>query len=154
MLTFLQDASVGDLWLKNGGDATMFSYGVGSPKVAERGERFRQMRDELADRMPEAHLTFLQDLTLFHIEGDYVFVHAGIRPGHAIEEQAPDDLLWIRGEFLESRADHGKCVVHGHTITDDIETRTNRIGIDTGAYFSGKLTCLILEDAARSVLQT
>jgi len=154
MLTFLKDSTVGDLWLKNGGDATMFSYGVGFPKLPDRAERFRQMRDDLIATLPDSHLAFLQNLTLTHVEGDYVFVHAGIKPGCPIDDQVADDLLWIRGEFLESRADHGKCVVHGHTITDEVETRPNRIGIDTGAYFSGRLTCLVLDGDSRSVLHT
>ena len=88
------------------------------------------------------------------MEGDHAFVHAGIKPGVALEDQVNGDLLWIRGEFLDSRADHEKCIVHGHTITDDIDVRWNRIGIDTGAYYSGRLSCLVLDGESRAVLQT
>ncbi len=154
MLTFLADPSVGELWLRNGGDATVYSYGVGMPQVGDRDERYRIMRDDLEARLPGEHLAFLHRLSLYHVEGDYAFVHAGIRPGRPLDEQVPEDALWIRAEFLESRADHGKCIVHGHTITEDVEVRPNRIGIDTGAYYSGRLTCLVLEGESRAVLQT
>lgn len=154
VLTFLRDASVGEPWLKNGGDATMLSYAVGLPPVADRAERHRLMRDSLEEKLPERHLAFLRSLEMLHVEGDYAFVHAGIRPGRPLEDQIPEDVLWIRGDFLNSRADHDKCIVHGHTVTKDIDVRSNRIGIDTGAYFSNTLTCLVLEGTERAVLQT
>ncbi len=154
LLTFLKDASVAYLWLKNGGDATMFSYGVGYPPSSDRDERFRLMRDAFEQKLPPRHLEFLRSLNLTHVEGGYAFVHAGIKPGRPVGDQVAADVLWIRSEFLESRADQGHCIVHGHTITDDIDVHSNRIGIDTGAYYSGKLTCLVLEGGERSVLQT
>ncbi len=154
MLTFLADPGVGELWLRNGGDATVFSYGVGMPAVADRDQRYRLMRDDLDAKLPRDHRAFLQTLPLFHVEGDYGFVHAGIRPGRALEDQVPDDALWIRSEFLDSKADHGRCIVHGHTITPEVDVKPNRIGIDTGAYYSGKLTCLVLDGDSRSFLQT
>lgn len=154
LLTFLDDPTVGDLWLKNGGDATIYSYGVGAPSVPDREERHRMMREDLLNKLPETHLDFLRNLERFHVEGDYAFVHAGIRPGVPLSDQVNGDLLWIRGEFLDSRVDHEMCIVHGHTITDDVEVRWNRIGIDTGAYYSGRLTCLVLDDESRAVLQT
>lgn len=154
MLTFLEDSSVGDMWLKNGGDATLYSYGVGAPPVADREERHRMMRDDLQTKLPREHLQFLRTLQLYHVEGEYAFVHAGIKPGVPLEDQVDRDVLWIRGGFLDDQSDHGKCIVHGHTITDDIEVRTNRIGIDTGAYFSGKLSCVVLDGETCAVLQT
>jgi serine/threonine protein phosphatase 1 len=154
LLTFMEDPSVGESWLKNGGDATMLSYGVGTPPMADRDERYRVMRDDLENRMPGPHQEFLRSLKRLHVEADYAFVHAGIKPGIPLDDQVDEDLLWIRGEFLGSRADHGVCVVHGHTITDDIEVRPNRIGIDTGAYFSGRLSCLVLDGESRATLQT
>lgn len=154
MLTFLEDASVGEPWLKNGGDSTVYSYGVGAPRVSDRAQRHQIMRDDLREKLPPTHLEFLRSLKQYHVEGDYAFVHAGIRPGVALEDQVDDDVLWIRGEFLEDKSDHGKCIVHGHTITDDIDIRANRIGIDTGAYFSGTLSCLVLDGESRAVLQT
>jgi len=154
MLTFLDDPGVGEMWLKNGGDATVYSYGVGAPSVSDREQRHRMMCDDLRDKLPGPHLDFLRALQRYHVEGEYAFVHAGIKPGVPLEDQVDDDMLWIRGEFLETRADHGKCIVHGHTITDEIEVRPNRIGIDTGAYFSGTLSCLVLDGESRAVLQT
>ena len=96
----------------------------------------------------------MRRLALSHVEGDYYFTHAGVRPGVALEAQAPQDLMWIRDEFLSSKADFGKIVVHGHTITDAPDVRRNRIGIDTGAFASGILTCLILQGEEWSFLQT
>lgn len=154
MLVFLEDASVGSSWFLNGGDATLFSYGVGQPQISDRGERLELLQQRLAERLPDRHLAFLRSLKLYHIEGDYLFVHAGIRPGRDIEKQDREDLLWIREEFLRSDSDHGKCVVHGHTISTQVEMRDNRIGIDTGAYFTGKLTCLVLEGDEQRFLQT
>ena len=154
MLRFLEDASVGDMWLRNGGDATVYSYGVGMPAIADREERFRVLHDDLAQKVPAGHLAFLRDLRLYHAEGDYAFVHAGIRPGRPLDAQVPEDVLWIRGDFLSSRADHGRCIVHGHSIADEVDVQPNRIGIDTGAYFSGRLTCLVLDGESRAVLQT
>ncbi len=91
---------------------------------------------------------------LCHIEGDYAFVHAGFRPGIAPELQAEEDLLWIREEFLRSHADFGKMVVHGHSISERPDIRRNRIGIDTGAFATGILTCLVLDGAERSFITT
>ncbi len=88
-----------------------------------------------------------------HLEGDYLFVHAGIRPGVAIEAQDPEDLIWIREPFLGSSADHGKVVVHGHTPSRDPVSRANRIGIDTGACYGGQLTALVLEESRRRFIQ-
>ena len=86
------------------------------------------------------------------MEGDYFFAHAGVRPGVPLDAQDKEDLLWIRDAFLESRADHGKIVVHGHTPSPAPEVRENRIGIDTGAVFGGVLTALVLEGAERRFL--
>jgi len=154
MLRFLDDSGIAPSWFYNGGIATLFSYGI-----ASRGEDGEQrsgsaLQDELRRRLPAAHLDFLRNLALTHREGDYLFVHAGIRPGVALEKQAEEDLIWIREPFTASRADFGFTVVHGHTIVPDVETTPSRVGIDTGAYFSGKLTCLVLEGTGRTFLQT
>ena len=99
----------------------------------------------LVTHIPESHIAFLKGADDWIVAGDYLFVHAGIRPGDAIEEQRTSDLRWIRREFTDFEGSHGMMVVHGHTITEDVEERVNRIGIDTGAYASGKLTALGLE---------
>jgi serine/threonine protein phosphatase 1 len=152
MLRFLDDTSSGSGWFANGGVATLRSYGVEfayddllSPE---------RLRDRLSRRVPSRHLDFLRGLALSRVIGGYLFVHAGIRPGIAMELQTPADLMWIRGDFLNSGVEHGKIVVHGHTITDYPEVRPNRIGIDTGAFATGRLTCLVLEGDSRRFLHT
>lgn len=147
MLDFLEAPEQAEAWLDFGGEATLRSYGV-------RPAAPRQMRDALAAVLPAAHLRFLETLDFVHEAGGYLFVHAGIRPGRALEIQHPHDLLWIREAFLESGADHGCVVVHGHSIVPVPEVRSNRIGIDTGAFATGRLTCLVLEGAERRFLTT
>ena len=148
MLRFLVDDSAGAVWLANGGDATLESYGV------DPAESYERARRQLAARLPARHRTLLESLALSHSEGDYFFAHAGIRPGVALDRQRREDLLWIRGEFLRSDIDHGKVVVHGHSITAEPDVRANRIGIDTGAYASDRLTCLVLEGRERRFFVT
>jgi len=152
MLRFLDDTSSGSAWLANGGVATLRSYGVDF----DYDDLLRpgQLQDRLFRRVPARHLEFLRGLPLSRVIGDYLFVHAGIRPGVAMELQSPLDLLWIRGDFLNSGVEHGKIVVHGHTITDYPDVRPNRIGIDTGAFATGRLTCLVLQDDSRRFLHT
>ncbi len=154
MLRFLEDESAGLGWMGNGGVETLASYGIAVEGGVYRREELAKLRDALRERLPDSHLEFLQNLQLTHREGDYLFVHAGIRPGIPMAEQAEDDLIWIREEFLDSRDDHGHVVVHGHSIRPEVEMRANRIGIDTGAFRSGTLTCLVLQDDERDLLQT
>lgn len=139
-------------WLRYGGVQTLESYGIG------RGEVYR-LGIDLAARMreavPQAHVDFLRALEDQVRLGDYLFVHAGIRPGTPLHEQEQFDLRWIRHEFLEDdETDHGVMVVHGHTIASEPEVRTNRIGIDTGCFSSGRLTALVLEGTERRFLST
>ena len=153
MLDFLEQPEAAAAWLNFGGQTTLLSYGAGLGRV----QMMRQvgvLRDELEERMPPAHLEFLDNCQLVHAEGGYCFVHAGIRPEVALEEQKPEDLMWIRDEFIRSQQDHGVVVVHGHSITEEVEWRPNRIGIDTGAYYSGLLTALVLEGDQQRLLQT
>ena len=154
MLRFIEDARIGPGWLMNGGGATLVSYGARMPRRGSDMERLDELRRQLRDNLPDRHLQFLHALRRWHVEGDYLFVHAGIRPGIALDEQRDEDILWIREEFLLDNGDHGKIVVHGHTIATAPEMRPNRIGIDTGAYATGVLTSLVLEGAERGFLQT
>ncbi|MBB4017860.1 MULTISPECIES: metallophosphoesterase [Chelatococcus] len=131
-------------WLTNGGDATLASYGIDWRSLApERG--FPELADVLRRRMPQGHVDFLRRCALTHAAGDYLFVHAGIRPGVPLAQQRPEDLVGIRRPFLDAAQLHEKVVVHGHTIVETPEVCRNRIGIDTGAYASDVLTCLCLE---------
>ncbi|HTS93220.1 MAG TPA: metallophosphoesterase family protein [Stellaceae bacterium] len=154
MQRFLSDTSVGRSWMVNGGDATLASYGVKPPSLFATDARYRQAQMEFRDRIPDRHLRFLESLVTSYTAGDYLFVHAGVRPQIPLELQRPDDLLWIRDEFLRSEADFGKVVVHGHSIVREPEMRRNRIAIDTGAYATGRLTCLVLEGTAKELLAT
>jgi len=107
----------------------------------------------LRSAIPAEHLAFLRGLGDTFRFGDYLFVHAGIRPGIRLEQQTRRDLRWIREPFLSDEGDHSMVVVHGHTISETVEERSNRIGIDTGAYQTGRLTALVVEGAARRYLE-
>jgi len=154
LLGFLERVERGPNWLWNGGAATLLSYGVAAPADPQDPQALDACRVALAAAMPERHLAFLRGLPLSHVEGGYAFVHAGLRPGLPLALQAAEDLLWIRDEFLRSRLDHGHIVVHGHSIGREVEFRPNRIGVDTGAYASGRLSAVALEDDRRWLLST
>jgi serine/threonine protein phosphatase 1 len=153
LLDFLADPVAMAGWLEWGGMATLRSYGINAGLIASR-EALQGVRDALEKAIPQAHLDFYRSGLTAHREGDYYFVHAGIKPGRALERQVIEDQLWIRGEFTNSRRDHGAVVVHGHTISEEAELLPNRIGIDTGAYQSGVLTCLVLEGEEQRLIQT
>jgi serine/threonine protein phosphatase 1 len=122
-------------WLFAGGRPALESYGVDPDSP----------RESWPEKVPPEHLDFLRNLTLTHREGGYFFVHGGIRPGVPLEQQAREDLLRMRQPFLYSEADFGAVVVHGHTPVKEPVVRHNRVAIDTGAVFGGKMTCLVLE---------
>ncbi len=150
MLRFLVDPEGGEDWMANGGLETIRSY-AGSE--IRRGS-LEGLRRALLHALPESHRAFLAGLPLSCTVGDYMMVHAGIRPQVPLDRQARADLLWIRGPFLASDEAHGKMVVHGHTIVTEPEDRANRIAIDTGAYFSGRLTALVAEGDEHGFLST
>lgn len=139
-------------WLKFGGAECLASYGLDPGELAdcEEGEAIAAIRAAV----PAEHRAFLKGFADTFRFGDYLFVHAGIRPGLDVAAQAQKDLRWIRHPFLDDRSDHGFVVVHGHTISDGVEERPNRIGIDTGAYRSGVLTALAIEGTERWFLDT
>jgi serine/threonine protein phosphatase 1 len=154
LLSFLVDPAIGQIWLRYGGDATMHSYGVqfGTPQDDPRF--YEQLQGHLRQRIPRRHVEFLQSLELSFQSGDYLFVHAGVDPARPLHEQTADDLLWIREPFLSCRLDLGCVVVHGHTVESEPMVRANRIGIDTGACWTGCLTCLVLEESDFRFLTT
>jgi len=154
LLQFLKDPEIGANWLFNGGDATLRSYSVDIEDPAFGRDGWPWAQQQLARGLPSHHLSFLRELALSHVEDDYMFVHAGVRPDVPLDQQNDTDLLWIREEFSESPADFGKMIVHGHSISPEIDVQPNRIGIDTGAYRSGTLSCLVLEGEARRYIQT
>ncbi len=154
LLSFLDDPEDGTAWLFNGGDATLANYEVDVSNPTVHADGMVWLRDDLRRRLPVRHLDFFRRLKLWHSEGDYLFVHAGLRPGVALEEQNRQDLLWIRHEFLESTADFGKLVIHGHSPLREVCQRPNRIGIATGAYSTDVLTAIVLEGNERRFIQT
>lgn len=154
LLAFLDDAAVGREWLAAGGKATLLSYRVAASPPRRTPEHLERLRRALAAAIPDTHRAFLNGLATRHIEDGYAFVHGGIRPGTALSEQREEDLLWSHEEFLNDRRDHGKVIVHGHTITPAPDESHNRIGIDTGAYATGRLTSLVLEGTSRRFLST
>jgi serine/threonine protein phosphatase 1 len=139
-------------WLRFGGAECARSYGV-DPEKIKRMDPSRAVRF-LREKIPADHKDFFESFVDTFKVGDYLFVHAGIRPGVAVAEQSQTDLRWIRTAFLESESDHGFVVVHGHTISEVVQVRDNRIGLDTGAYRSGVLTAVGLEGDQRWFLQT
>lgn len=155
LLRFHDEGALGPCWMINGAAATLLSYSVDATEWSAGGEAdFAAIRDAFRRALPRRHLAFYRGLRLHHREGDYLFVHAGVRPGVPLERQREADLLWIRHEFLDSAAPLPWIVVHGHTISAAPEIRTHRIGIDTGAYRSGRLTCLVLEGDRRRFIST
>ncbi len=152
-LDFLGDPNFYRAWRNFGAPETLLSYGVMPPRFDDE-KAFSKARDELAEKCPPSHLRFLADLALTHEEGDYLFVHAGIRPGIPLDKQMQEDLLWIRDDFLLSSRLFDKVVVHGHTPTPAPVRRRNRIGIDTGAHATGCLTAAVLEGENCTFLAT
>jgi serine/threonine protein phosphatase 1 len=143
--TFLQNPSTGNFWRGLGGLATLRSYGV---PVNDRmvSKEFEQAASALRAAIPKEHLRFLSGLKPSITIGNNFLCHAGIRPGIPLEKQSIEDLMWIRDEFLNNTTDFGKMVVHGHSPTEWPDIRSNRINIDTGAFASGRLTCLVIDD--------
>jgi serine/threonine protein phosphatase 1 len=134
-------------FLRHGGKETLFSYGLDPAEYSR--SKLPDLRARLGALVPAEHIAFFHAMEDHIVIGDYLFVHAGIRPGVPIVEQATCDLRWIRREFLDHADWHGHLVVHGHTITDEPDVQPNRIGIDTGAYASGRLTALGIEGGNR-----
>jgi len=151
LLKSLDDTDWMSNWLYNGAAETFVSYGVRTHGIG--GSGLVDLQQGLRAVLPGSHLEFFAGLRRMFVFEPYVFVHAGIRPGRTLSEQDPDDLVWIREPFLQSKADFGFVVVHGHTPTERPEVCPNRINIDTGAVFTGRLTCLVLEGATRRFLQ-
>jgi serine/threonine protein phosphatase 1 len=143
-LDLLGDPAKFENWRQFGGLQTLMSYGIQptlNPDIAQQTD----LITALIETLPDEHLKFLQSLELSFLCGDFFFVHAGVRPGIPLKEQQEADLLWIRNEFLDSKENFGKFVVHGHTPVREPDIRPNRINIDTGAYATGNLTLLTIQ---------
>jgi serine/threonine protein phosphatase 1 len=153
LLDFLVSPLETQSWLNFGGVETLASYGLRVPPGLSDPARLTGLAADLAARLPPRHLDFLRRTELMVIEGDYVFVHAGIRPGVPLPSQRPDDLLWIREGFIDRPLVADFAVVHGHTIVDVPLLEGSRIAIDTGAYATGRLTAVALSGSERRIIQ-
>lgn len=154
MVQFLSDPAIGPRWSEYGGAETLVSYGVQPPRTRTSLEEWQQASDELNAALPPEHLHFLSNLDLTVRIGDYVFVHAGVRPGVPLDQQTEHDLLWIREEFLVDRKPLEAVIVHGHTPATGPYRDARRIGLDTGAYLSGKLTAARFEHESVEFITT
>lgn len=149
-LSFLTARPGAGIFINNGGETTAASYGVEadfSPLAIER------TRAALAAAVPDAHLRFLATLPYSASFGDFFLCHAGIRPGVPLEQQDPQDLIWIREKFLDDPRPHPKVIVHGHTPADEAEIMGNRINVDTRAFASGRLSALTVDGSRKSLLE-
>lgn len=153
MLDFLEDPALYRNWRDFGGRETLLSYGV-TPPLFDNERVFTEARDALRVALPENHLRFLNELEYSVEIGGYYFTHAGVRPSVPLDRQMPEDLMWIRDEFLLSDADFGKIVVHGHSPMEAPVQRFNRISVDTGAYATGHLSAAVLEGTTCRFLST
>lgn len=138
-------------WLRIGGAETLRSFGLEPPhRDGDPVAFLEQMRRAI----PRELMDWMRSLPVTARSGDYVFVHAGVRPGVALKRQTKTDMIWIREEFLQFRGEHGATIVHGHSISPSVDLQPNRIGIDTGAYRTGVLTALYLEGSKREIIAT
>jgi serine/threonine protein phosphatase 1 len=141
---FLRNPGSFATWRHVGGIETLLSYGIRpsfNPDAAEQ----TMLAQRFADVLPPAHRRFFADLKRSFSCGDFFFVHAGVRPGVPLSQQRDEDLFWIREEFLDSKEKFEKIIVHGHNPVTEVEFHSNRINIDTGAYTTGRLSCLRIE---------
>jgi serine/threonine protein phosphatase 1 len=140
VLEFLEDAEVGPAWATFGGAETLASYGVRAPSGPQEHNAWEDCRLAFREAFPESHRRFMQELDLLVQRGDYLFVHAGVDPSRPLEAQNETEFLWIRDAFLESGKQMPWKVVHGHTPEEQPFHDRRRIGVDTGAYLTGRLT--------------
>lgn len=140
-----------DLWLANGGLETLKSFEIDPPRESEDSVDFGERLTRL---IPERFLTLFKEAPTHFESGHYYFVHAGVRPGVQLKKQTDFDKFFIRDEFTASTQWHGSMIVHGHSIVPSVDEQPNRIAIDTGAYKTGKLSCLCLQGTSRHVIST
>jgi Calcineurin-like phosphoesterase len=148
----LTDPSLFEQWMRLGGLETLMSYGISPGPAPARSIAELQAAFHAALSPPQ--LSFFRTLRTSFECGDFFFAHAGVKPWIELSRQTENDLLWIREEFLNSTEDFGKIIVHGHTPGESVQVRSNRIDIDTGAFASGCLTCLVIEAQSLSLIDT
>lgn len=148
----LTDPNLFEQWMRLGGLQTLVSFGI-APN-AQQPRAIAELQAAFHAALSPSHLRFFRELRPSFDCGDFFFAHAGVRPGIDLSNQKESDLLWIRQEFLASAEDFGKVVVHGHTPARAVQVESNRIDIDTGAFATGCLTCLVIEGCSLSLIDT
>ena len=152
MLHFLKDHRIGPDWAAFGGRETLISYGVAPPKSVNAVDEWHPIQEALVRTIPDEHVQFLEDLAVSHKIGPYGFVHAGVKPGVPYEDQSDEDRLWIREEFLNATDKEDLYIVHGHTPVNAPYSDHRRVNVDTGAYFTGRLTAVKIDGDKMSFL--
>ena len=152
MLRFLNDHQIGPDWANFGGRETLISYGISPPKSINAVEEWQEIQQELVKTIPAQHVEFLEKLEVSHKIGPYGFVHAGVKPGVPYEQQTDEDRMWIRDEFLNAKDKEDLFIVHGHTPVNAPYSDHRRVNVDTGAYFTGRLTAVKIEGDKMSFL--
>lgn len=150
MMDFLQQPEVLDVWQHLGGLETLLSYGL-RPSIRITAKA--RLAKEFEKKLPDRHKEFFKELVPCWTFGDYFFTHAGVKPGTPLANQKEQDLMWIREEFLSSNEIFDKIIVHGHSPVPEPTVYENRINIDTGAYATGILSCLIIDDGGLFLLE-
>ncbi|WP_046865519.1 metallophosphoesterase family protein [Microvirga massiliensis] len=151
LVRFLREPILWENWVALGGLQTLLSYGLRVPARLSREDQVR-VAEEFRQALPAEHLYFLESLPLTHVSGNVAFVHAGLRPTVPLDRQQEEDLLWIRQPFLDHRDPFSHFVVHGHTPVESPEVHANRINIDTGAFATGRLSCIALQGNSHTFL--
>ena len=151
--SFLRDGSCADIWRQLGGLETLHSYGVPVGEIMV-GKGAKEAARALGLMVPKVHRAFLSSLKNSVSINGYFFCHAGVRPSVPLDQQNENDLFWIRDEFLTCDNDFGKMIIHGHSPHEWPEVKRNRVNIDTGAFATGRLTCLVIEDSRGRFLFT
>ena len=152
-ISCLRDRGLFERWMRLGGLETLRSYGI-TPGAPSDDKQIVRLQAAFHEALPQSHFRFFRDLQSSFACGDYFFAHAGVKPDIPLSQQKESDLLWIRQEFLSSRDDFGKIIIHGHTPARDIEVGPNRVNIDTGAFATGRLTCLVIDESSLSLIDT
>ncbi|MCR9079570.1 MAG: serine/threonine protein phosphatase [Hyphomonadaceae bacterium] len=152
MLRFLHDHKIGPDWANFGGRETLISYGISPPKSVNAVDEWQEIQQELVKTIPPQHVEFLEKLAVSHKIGPYGFVHAGVKPGVPYEQQTDEDRMWIRDEFLNAKDKEDLFIVHGHTPVNAPYSDHRRVNVDTGAYFTGRLTAVKIEGDKMSFL--
>lgn len=152
MLRFLHDHKIGPDWANFGGRETLISYGISPPKSVNAVEEWQEIQKELVQTIPNQHVEFLENLAVSHKIGPYGFVHAGVKPGVPYEQQTDEDRMWIRDEFLNAKDKEDLFIVHGHTPVNAPYSDHRRVNVDTGAYFTGRLTAVKIQGDKMSFL--